>query len=89
MRIVNCNFHFFLFLQVLYVEEERILGEFVNVKASIASSCMVDEDEFEAARETCLVLGGKLMEVRGQQERCYQDNEDLEAAVDRDIVRLR
>ena len=48
---------------MLYVEEERILGEFVNVKASIASSCMVDEDEFEAARETCLVLGGKLMEV--------------------------
>ena len=51
----------FAFEKVLFLEEERILEEFKNVKLSLKEMGM-DEEEFDAARETCMVLGGKLME---------------------------
>ena len=47
---------------MLYAEEYQILAEFSKVKECLETTGL-DEDTFEAARETCLVLGGKLMEV--------------------------
>ena len=45
----------------------------------------LDEDTFEAARETCLVLGGKLGSIRNQQSRCYTDTRQLELDIDKEI----
>lgn len=45
------------------MEEEQILEEFTKVKQCLATSNM-DDDTFEAARDTCLVLGGKLGAIR-------------------------
>ena len=67
------------------MEEEQILGEFTKVKECLTTNHM-DEDEFEAARETCLVLGGKLGAIRRKQDRCYGDTKDLETLIDKDIV---
>ena len=67
------------------MEEEQILGEFTKVKECLTTNHM-DEDEFEAARETCLVLGGKLGAIRRKQDRCYGDTKDLETVIDKDIV---
>ena len=50
------------------MEEEQILEEFTKVKECLSTNHM-DEDEFEAARETCLVLGGKLGAIRRKQDR--------------------
>merc|ERR1712110_901371 len=69
----------------LYVEEEQILEEFNKVKECLSTNHM-DEDEFEAARETCLVLGGKLGAIRRKQDRCYGDTKDLETVIDKEIV---
>merc|ERR1711970_1362419 len=74
--------------KVLYLEEERILEEFNKVKQGLKTSSM-DDDTFEATRETCMVLGGKLMEVRSNQLRCYSDNEDLETDINKSIMTLR
>ena len=71
--------------QQLYVEEEQILEEFTKVKECLSTNHM-DEDEFEAARETCLVLGGKLGAIRRKQDRCYGDTKDLETVIDKEIV---
>merc|ERR1719195_1431044 len=71
----------------LYVEEEQILEEFTKVKQCLATSNM-DDDTFEAARDTCLVLGGKLGAIRRRQDRCYGDTRDLELVVDKEIVAL-
>ena len=71
--------------QQLYVEEEQILEEFNKVKECLSTNHM-DEDEFEAARETCLVLGGKLGAIRRKQDRCYGDTKDLETVIDKEIV---
>ena len=46
----------------------------------------LDEDTFEAARETCLVLGGKLGSIRNQQSRCYTDTRQLEVNIDNEIL---
>ena len=49
----------------------------------------MDEEEFDATRETCMLLGGKLMETRAKQNRCYSDNEDLEMVINREIMAIR
>ena len=49
----------------------------------------MDEEEFDATRETCMMLGGKLMETRAKQTRCYSDNEDLEVVINKEIMALR
>ena len=49
----------------------------------------MDEEEFDAARETCMMLGGKLMDIRAKQHRCYSENEDLEVVINRDIMAIR
>ena len=67
------------------MEEEQILEEFTKVKECLSTNHM-DEDEFEAARETCLVLGGKLGAIRRKQDRCYGDTKDLETVIDKEIV---
>jgi len=74
--------------KVLYLEEERILEEFNKVKQGLKTSSM-DDDTFEATRETCMVLGGKLMDIRSKQLRCYSDNEDLETDINKEIMTLR
>merc|ERR1712227_180935 len=71
--------------KLLYVEEEQILDEFTKVKQCLATNHM-DDDTFEAARETCLVLGGKLGGIRRKQDRCYADTKDLEMVIDKEIV---
>merc|ERR1712215_7362 len=38
---------------------------------------------------TCMMLGGKLMDTRSKQLRCYADNEDLEMGINKDIMTLR
>ena len=76
--------------QVLFCEEERILDEFKKVKLQLKEkSSMMDEEEFDATRETCMMLGGKLMETRAKQTRCYSDNEDLEVVINKEIMALR
>ena len=50
---------------MLYAEEYQILGEFRKVKECLQTTGL-DDDTFEAARETCLVLGGKLGSIRNQ-----------------------
>lgn len=44
----------------------------------------MDDDTFEAARETCLVLGGKLGSIRNQQLRCYDEIRELELMIDKE-----
>ena len=70
------------------MEEEQILDEFTKVKQCLQNTSM-DDDTFEAARETCLVLGGKLGGIRRKQDRCYTDTRDLEIVIDKEIVECR
>ena len=49
-------------IQSLYVEEDRLLGEFKKVKDALISASM-DDEYFEATKDTCVFLGGKLTEV--------------------------
>lgn len=49
----------------------------------------MDEEEFDATRETCMLLGGKLMDIRAKQHRCYSDNEDLEIVINKEIMAIR
>ena len=70
------------------MEEEQILEEFTKVKQCLQNTSM-DDDTFEAARETCLVLGGKLGGIRRKQDRCYTDTRDLEIVIDKEIVECR
>lgn len=69
------------------MEEEQLLGEFGRVKAALLANCM-DDDTFEAAKETCLVLGGKLSEVRNRQLLCYSSSRDLETDINNTIMKL-
>merc|ERR1719195_1258560 len=86
-RVTNNTFKLYQVSKQLYVEEEQILEEFTKVKQCLATSNM-DDDTFEAARDTCLVLGGKLGAIRRRQDRCYGDTRDLELVVDKEIVAL-
>ena len=69
------------------MEEEQLLGEFGRVKAALLANCM-DDDTFEAAKETCMVLGGKLSEVRNRQLLCYSSSRDLETDINNTIMKL-
>ena len=73
--------------QLMYVEEEQLLGEFARVKAALLANSM-DDDTFDAAKETCLVLGGKLSEVRTRQLLCYSNSRDLETEITQNIMKL-
>jgi len=73
--------------QLLYVEEDQLLGEFARVKAALLANSM-DDDTFDAAKETCLVLGGKLSDVRSRQLICYSDSRDLETDINQNIMKL-
>ena len=70
---------------MLYAEEHQILAEFSQVKDCLQTTGL-DEETFEAARETCLVLGGKLGSIRNQQSRCYTDTRQLELNIDQEIL---
>ena len=59
--------------------------EFRKVKDCLQDFSM-DEDTFEAARETCLVLGGKLGSIRNQQLRCYDETRELEVRIDSEVL---
>merc|ERR1712226_1043853 len=72
----------------LYVEEERLLGEFKKVKDALITASM-DDEYFEATKDTCVFLGGKLTEVRNKQLLCYSASRDLETAVNKDIMTIR
>merc|ERR1711990_1431742 len=74
--------------KVLYVEEERLLGEFKKVKDALITASM-DDEYFEATKDTCVFLGGKLTEVRSKQLLCYFASRDLETAVNKDIMTIR
>merc|ERR1712106_527722 len=74
--------------KVLYVEEDQILSEFTRVKDALKTNSL-DDDTFEATRDTCLVLGEKLGNIRKRQTRCYADTSDLELVINKDIVALK
>merc|ERR1712241_1402763 len=74
--------------KVLYVEEERLLGEFKKVKDALITASM-DDEYFEATKDTRVFLGGKLTEVRNKQLLCYSASRDLETAVNKDIMTIR
>merc|ERR1719431_2241682 len=74
--------------KMLYVEEEQLLGEFSKVKQALIINSM-DEETFEAAKDTCLVLGGKLTDVRTNQLLCYSDSKDLETNINKDIMNIQ
>ena len=48
----------------------------------------MDDDTFEAAKETCMVLGGKLSDVRHRQLVCYSSSRDLETDINNNIMKL-
>merc|ERR1711874_33697 len=73
--------------KLMYVEEEQLLGEFARVKAALLANSM-DDHTFNAAKETCLVLGGKLAEVRTRQLLCYSNSRDLETEINQNIMKL-
>merc|ERR1711915_903246 len=73
--------------KLLYVEEEQLLGEFTKVKEALVKNSM-DEETFEAAKETCMVLGLKLGDVRNRQLVCYSDSRDLETNINKDIMTI-
>merc|ERR1711874_24213 len=73
--------------KMLYVEEDQLLEEFARVKAALLANSM-DDDTFDAAKETCLVLGGKLSDVRSRQLICYSDSRDLETEINQNIMKL-
>lgn len=85
MELVNIAMSSQSSSQLLYAEEYQILAEFTTVKECLESTGL-DEDTFEAARETCLVLGGKLGSIRNQQSRCYTDTRQLELDIDKEIL---
>ena len=64
-----------------------MLGEFARVKAALLANSM-DDDTFDAAKETCLVLGGKLAEVRTRQLLCYSNSRDLETEINQNIMKI-
>ena len=64
------------------------MNEFNRVKEALLTNSLNDET-FEATRETCLVLGGKLGNIRQRQTRCYSDTSDLELVINKDIVALK
>merc|ERR1712203_1058895 len=74
--------------KVLYVEEERLLGEFKKVKDALITASM-DDEYFEATKDTCVFLGGKLTEGRNKQLLCSSASRDLETAVNKDIMTIR
>jgi len=74
--------------KVLYVEEERLLDEFKKVKDALITASM-DDEYFEATKDTCVFLGGKLTEVRNQQLLCYSGSRDLETEINKDIMTIR
>ena len=63
----------------------------------------MDDEYFEATKDTCVFLGGKLTEVRkkeqtkarftvqvrNQQLLCYSASRDLETSVNKDIMTIR
>merc|ERR1712045_789415 len=73
--------------KLMYVEEEQLLEEFARVKAALLANSM-DDDTFDAAKETCLVLGGKLSDVRSRQLISYSDSRDLETEINQNIMKL-
>merc|ERR1712109_49575 len=48
--------------KVLYVEEERLLGEFKKVKDALITASM-DDEYFEATKDTCIFLGSRDLET--------------------------
>jgi len=71
----------------LFVEEEQILSAFNEVKEELKNSTM-DEEDYEATKETCLFLGMKLQGVRSEQKNCYLENMNLEVSVNKEIMTL-
>ena len=48
----------------------------------------MDDDTFDACKQTCLVLGGKLSDVRTRQLLCYSGSRDLETDINNNIMKL-
>jgi len=48
----------------------------------------MDDDTFDAAKQTCFVLGGKLSDVRTRQLMCYSNSRDLETEINNNIMKL-
>merc|ERR1712173_495478 len=61
---------------------------FKKVKDALITASM-DDEYFEATKDTCVFLGGKLTEVRNKQLLCYSASRDLETAVNKDIMTIR
>merc|ERR1711973_500070 len=59
-----------------------------KVKDALITASM-DDEYFEATKDTCVFLGGKLTEVRNKQLLCYSASRDLETAVNKDIMTIR
>jgi len=74
--------------KVLYVEEERLLGEFKKVKDALITAKM-DDEYFEATKDTCVFLGAKLAAVRNDQLVCYSSSRDLETEINKSIMTIR
>jgi len=72
----------------LYVEEERLLGEFKKVKDALITAKM-DDEYFEATKDTCVFLGAKLAAVRNDQLVCYSASRDLETDINKSIMTIR
>ena len=64
------------------------MNEFNRVKEALLTNSL-DDETFEVTRETCLVLGGKLGNIRQRQTRCYSDTSHLELVINKDIVVLK
>jgi len=72
----------------LFVDEDHILSEFDAVKKALSHTSM-DEESFDATKETCIILGNTLKEIKQQQNICFKKIKDLEESVNTGIVSLK
>ena len=67
--------------RVLCRQEEEVLREFDKVKVILDQQKALDEDDYQRTKIDCLVLGGKLTDIRRRQRRLSGQVEELESTV--------
>ena len=57
------------------------MREFEKVKSLLEQQNVIDEDEYKRTKVECLVLGGKLTDIRRRQRRLSGQVEELESTI--------
>ncbi len=64
-----------------FFQEDEVMREFEKVKALLDQQNVIDEDEYKRTKVECLVLGGKLTDIRRRQRRLSGQVEELESTI--------